>query len=271
MKKASTQSAFFLALGFVLIYGVGCPDKAGDKPSVSGRATVDLGSPRIESVAFIPGIEKRPGYHAVSGVALSPDGSKLYAAHWQAGTVRTNDPIPVDSTAGLSLLGEIPGGGCVGGVAVSGDGRYVCAPTYYGGRVSQYDTSNRAAKTTVRLGSWANMVWLRPDGARLIVNYRASSGRPSVSHWLALMDTSGDNFAKIGTLNMGRPIPQAKAAFSGDLTRMYVGAVSSTTEGPALLEVSLADTFQVTRKVVLADGANQPQGGVSVVAISGLQ
>ncbi len=47
---------------------------------------------------FIPGIEARPGFHVVSGLALSLDESLLYAAHWQAGTVQSDDPIGVYST-----------------------------------------------------------------------------------------------------------------------------------------------------------------------------
>jgi len=214
----------------------------------------DPGRMRMTLVSFLPGIQKRPGYHAISGLALSPDGSKLYGAHWQAGTVSTNDPVAVWSTADLSLLKEIPAGQCVGEVVVSTNGRYIFAPSYYNGTVSRYDVDNGYANRTLPLGSWANMVWLSPDARRLIVNFRADTTKPGASHCLALIDVAEGSFTRINQLNVQRPVPQARAAFSADSTRMYLGTCSTRIEGAALLEVSIDKKLTVMRKVVLTPG-----------------
>gem|GEM_PF-5365734 len=206
---------------------------------------------------FIPGIEARPGYHAVAGIALSPDESRLYAAHWQAGTVQSNDPIAVYSTADYSLLDVIDGGQCVGDVVISNDGRYVYAPEYYGGYIWRYDTWNSNASTSIDLGSWANKVWKTPNGERIIVNYSATSDSPSAHHRLALIDISDDNFSVIASFDAGRPLMGTSAAFSNDGQHMYLAAGSSETAGPTLMDVDVVGTFEIERELELTAAANQ--------------
>ena len=173
---------------------------------------------------FIAGIEGRPGYRSVRGVALSPDESRLYAAHWQSGTVRTNDLIAVYSTVAYSLVDCLVGGQCVGDIVTSNDGRYVYAPEYYGGYIHRYDTRNGNAKNTIDLGSWARNVWISPDGKRIIVQFNAADGSPSSRHRLALVDISGDRFSAVDFLETGRPIAHGNAAFSDDGRHMYLAA-----------------------------------------------
>ena len=66
---------------------------------------------QIELNDFILGIEERPGYHNVRGVALSPDGERFYVPHWQSGTVQVDDPIGVFSTFDHTLIEKIGVGG----------------------------------------------------------------------------------------------------------------------------------------------------------------
>jgi len=217
---------------------------------------------------FIPGIEARPGYHGVAGVALSPDGSRLYAAHWQSGTVQSNDPIAVYSTADDSLLDVIYGGQCVGDVVVGNDGRYVYAPTYYGGLITRYDTLHIKPDLPMDLGSWANKVWKRPNGERIIVNYTATTGAPSAHHRLALVDISEDHFSQIASFDAGRPVDSTMGAFSNDGQHMYLAAGSSQTAGPTLIDVDLVGTFKIGRERELTAAANQ-QWMLAGVARSG--
>ena len=210
---------------------------------------------------FIPGIEARPGYHAVSGVALSPDESRLYAAHWQAGIVQSNDPIAVYSTADYSLLDRIPGGQCVGNVVTSNDGRYVYGPEYYGGYIHRYDTWNGNADTAIGLGSWASDVWKTPNGDRAVVKYNTAN--------LALIDISDDHFSKIESFNAGRPVANASAAFSDNGQHMYLSAGSSQTAGPTLIDVELDGTFHISRELELTAGANQDWNLAGVVRYGG--
>ncbi len=77
---------------------------------------------------FEPGIEAREGRHNVRGVALSPDEERLYAAHWQSGTVQVQDPIGIYTTECPIYTDEqLLVGGCAGGVIVSDDGCCVYA------------------------------------------------------------------------------------------------------------------------------------------------
>jgi len=188
----------------------------------------------LQFKTFIPGIEKRPGYHGVYALALSPDGSKLYAAHWESGMLETTDPIGIYSTSDYSLLNELGVGACVGGVAVSPDGRYVYGPAAYDGTLSRFDSLNSYAKATITLGSWPNQLWISSDGTRLVANYS------STSQTLALVDIGGGNFSILKTLDMARAVSRGPVAFSQSGDTMYVGCGTGYTTGSSLLRVSLS-------------------------------
>jgi len=66
-------------------------------------------------------------------------------------------------------------------------------------------------------------------------------------------------------LDLGRPGSNDLVAFSPDSSNMYIVAGSSTTEGAALLEISLDSCELTTRKIVLAGGANQSNEMAGVV------
>jgi len=152
---------------------------------------------QIEFCGFEPGIEAREDYHAVAGMALSPDEETLYAAHWQAGIVQSPDPIGVYLTdyiddCSITVTYQLVVGGCVGDVIVCDDGCCVCGTRYYGGSVHCFDTCNANSETTLDLGSWANTLWKTPDNCRAIVSYNAPDAQPSNHHHLAFLDiTSG--------------------------------------------------------------------------------
>ncbi len=203
---------------------------------------------------FIPGIEARTGYHTVGGLALSPDESLLYTAHWQTSGA---DPIGVYLTADYSLFDWINGGNCVGNVVTSNDGCYVYATDYYGGYIHRYDTCDNNTKSSIHLGSWAENLWKSPNGERIIVHYNSVSGAPLSHHSLALIDIAGDNFSVIDSFNTGRPMSNLSAAFSDDGQHIYIACGSSETAGPTLIDVGITGTFQIERELVLAAAANQ--------------
>lgn len=222
---------------------------------------------------FIRGIEAREGYHAVRGLALSPDESLLYAAHWQAGTEQSDDPIAVYTLPDYTLVRTISGGQCVGNVVTSNDGRYVYAPEYYGGYIHRYDTWNHDARASIHLGSWAQNVWRSPDGERAIVLFNADSGPPYSRHWLALIDISGDSFSLIDCFDAERPVttPPAgmSAAFSNDGQHIYLACCSSVTAGPTLIDVEFGETFRIVREVELVGAPGQAWSMAGVVRSGG--
>ncbi len=198
------------------------------------------------------------------GVALSPDGSQLYVAHW------SGDPIYVYSTEDYSLLGEIYVGGLQGGVVVSNDGRYVYATNYYGGYVSRYDTLEINPEIKIDQLGWAEQVRKTPEGDKLIVNFNSRSGLPGSIHSLALIDISGGNFNLINTLSAGRPLDREISAFTEGSTHMYIGGFSNMTEGPTLLKVSLDNPFEIVGITPLTDdGATENRRTAGVVRAGG--
>jgi hypothetical protein len=205
---------------------------------------------------FVSGIQMRTGYHAIMALNLSPDGTKLYAGHWQSGSVSTVDPIGVYSTSSFSLLSQMPVGGCVGGVAVSSDGRYVFGTAYYNGTLSRFDTWNSNVKTTISLGSWAVQLWSNPDRTRLIADYNQPNCNPGTSHTLALVDISASNFSVLHTLSLGRSVSAGPAAFSQAGDYMYVACASNNSTGPSLLKLSV-NSFTIADSLELTTGAGQ--------------
>ena len=228
-----------------------------------------LGYQLQEELPYIPGIEERPGTHSVHGLALSPDEQRLYAAHWQSGTVQVNDPIGVYSTDNHNLIEKLGVGGCVGGVIVSDDGCCVYGTRYYGGEVHSFDVCNENTEAILELDhGWAHMLWKSPDGTRAIVAYNSSS--PFSAHHLALLDISGDNCSMsiMDTLNLGRPGSDRSVAFLPDGSMMYTTVGSSSTEGVVLLEVSLNGSIAVNRSsAVLAGGPSQEHLMAGVVLV----
>ncbi|HUU98732.1 MAG TPA: hypothetical protein VM487_23620 [Phycisphaerae bacterium] len=218
---------------------------------------------------FEPGIEVQPGHRGVNGVALSPDESLLYAAHW---TDTWDDPIGVYSVEScpFSTVDVISSGGrCVGDVVVSDDGRYVYGTVYYGGYIRRYDTWNNNAVTSIDLGSWAWNLWKSPNGDRLIVRYNVVSGPPSSYHRLALIDISDDTFSLIDWLDVQRPIAQKSAAFSNDGQHIYLACSSSQMVGPTVIDVEFGGTFQIAREVELVDAPGQAYHLAGVVRSGG--
>jgi DNA-binding beta-propeller fold protein YncE len=197
---------------------------------------------------------------------LSPDGSKLYASHWQSGTVQSNDPIGIYSTFDYHLMDVLYVGGCVGGVVVSPDGRYVYGPAYYDGILSRFDTWNSNTKTTITISPLPDKLWPNPDGSKLIVNYNSSDNNPSTSQILALVDIFNGNFTILNNVSMGRPVSPygVQCAFSQNGSYMYVACSSSTTQGPSLLKVAM-NSFTITGTCELATGAGQEKHLAGVV------
>jgi len=231
--------------------------------------TPDAGQERIRLAVerFIQGIEAREGYHNVRGLCYSPDGKRLYAAHWQRGTVISPDPIGVYCSSNLALLYQLVVGDCVFNCTVSDDGRYIYGTAYYGGKVVRFDTENGNAKDEITVGSWAHGVWKSPDGSKLIVIHEAASG--SSAQKASLVDITGGNFTLVDTYSFGRHVSgnHSAVSFSPDSRFFYVVVDGSSSEGPALLELSMDGGLSVTRKLILCDrpGALQISGGVLCV------
>ena len=185
----------------------------------------------------------------ISGLTLSPDGSKLYAAYW---TDSGSDHIEAYSTSNYSRIDEetMQYGTCHGDVVVSNDGRYVYAPSYYEGDVSRFDRNNGNARTSLSAGSWAAGVFKSPDGTKLIV----ASGRDGQPYdqgndYLYIYDIASDQFSNIGSIPMQDESRGYKAAFSNDGKYIYVPTSKIQSPTARLYEVSIDGTLGVNRYI----------------------
>ena len=200
--------------------------------------------------AFIPGTQVSPGSSGIFGVALSPDESKVYAAYWTA-TAGPSQPIEAYSTSTYSLVNSMSYGTCHGDVVISPDGRYAFTPSYYQGDISRFDLQNGNARTSIGLGSWADEVWMTPDGKKILVGYNDPSRYPWDKTSVAVVDVDVGAFTNLGSVGLNRPGPTGNhIAFSADSRYAYLDSWRSTTEGPALLEVDL-QSRSITRSLPL--------------------
>lgn len=97
------------------------------------------------------------------GIALSPDGQKLYTAQ--------DDMIGIYDVSNCSFVGAVERGERCRSVAVSADGRYVYGSFDYGNFISRFDTWNNNERTDIDGFPMPRKLWITPDGSRLIASY----------------------------------------------------------------------------------------------------
>jgi len=98
------------------------------------------------------------------GVAVSPDGSKVYITHENIfGTVSVID------TARTTVIATIPVGRLPLGVAVKPDGSKVYVASLADGIVSVIDTATNTVSATIPVGLSSVGVAVAPDGSKVYV------------------------------------------------------------------------------------------------------
>ena len=126
------------------------------------------------------------------GVAVSPDGSKVYVTNsvWGNGTVSVIDTATNTVTATV-LVGDSPHG-----VAVTPDGKKVYVANYMGGTVSVIDTVSNTVISTVPVGDFDFPlgVAVTPDGTKAYVAKQFGND-------ISVIDTSTNTI--ISTVNVG--------------------------------------------------------------------
>jgi DNA-binding beta-propeller fold protein YncE len=200
--------------------------------------------------AQIPGTEvtniwSGAGDSRISGLTLSPDGSKLYAAYW---TDSGSDHIEAYSTSNYSLVETMRYGTCHGGVAVSNDGRYIYTPSYYQGNVSRFDTYNGNSRTDLSAGEWSSGISKSPDGTKLIVYSGLDGGSYDMGNdRINVYDISNGAFSTIGSIQMPDEPRGFKGSFSNDGKYIYVPTYQRQSATARLYEVSIDGTLGINR------------------------
>lgn len=183
------------------------------------------------------------------GLALSPDGSRLYAARSGPGTVVVLD------TASRSVVTTITlaSGSGPSGIVVSPDGNYVYVSNALTDTVSVIDTSTNSVVNTINVGDEPQGVAVTPGGDKLYV-------ANALSDTVSVIDTGTQTV--VSTIPVG-DVPFAIAA-SPDGNSVYVGnnGVSAS--------VSVIDVSNDTVSGTISLPAVNYSRGISVTSDSSL-
>ena len=166
----------------------------------SGAAPVSATGGDSLSVVTTVGVGSTPW-----GVAVSPDGSRVYVANYG------DSSVSVINTATNTVVTTVSVGSYPWDLAMSPDGSRVYVVNYYADSVSVIATATNAVVATVGVGSYPQAVAVSPDGSRV---YVANYGGDSVS----VINTATN--AVVATVSVGRR--PSGVAVSPDGSRVYV-------------------------------------------------
>jgi YVTN family beta-propeller protein len=156
------------------------------------------------------------------GVAVSPDGRKVYTANWYY-TVSAIDTATNAVTSIPNIWNAI--GGNTIGIAVSQDGRRVYATNFYQQSVSVIDTATNTVIAAIPVSGTPYLVAVTPDGSKLYVTDFSDST-------VSVISTASN--AVIATISVGPSFnpafPAAGAvAVTPDGSKVYVATYTSNT------------------------------------------
>lgn len=141
------------------------------------------------------------------GLAISPDGSRLYVGNRRSGTISVIDTAALDTLDPIRL----PAGAEPAGVAITPDGRKLYVANEAGnGSVYSVDLSGGEAPTMIPTGLGANEVAVSPDGSLVYVTNNEAGN-------VVVLDVLTD--AVVTALNVATP---TGVVFSPDGAYVYV-------------------------------------------------
>jgi DNA-binding beta-propeller fold protein YncE len=134
---------------------------------ISGGGANTVNEMRVTDKGLEPGAEvqlRKPTEHSfVGGLAISPDGGRLFAVHALGKLLSA-----VDLAAGkVAKEAELPAEGYT--VLVSRDGKTVFVSLWGGSRVLLFDAESLEPRGEIPVGEHPNAMALSPDGGRLFV------------------------------------------------------------------------------------------------------
>ncbi len=154
------------------------------------------------------------------GVAVSPDGSRVYVANSGSGTVSVIDTAENAVTAVISV------GNAPYGVAVSPDGSRVYVANFGSNTVSVIDTaSNTVTGSAITVGSFPEGVAVSPEGSRV---YVANQCLGCTNGTVSVIDTASDSV--VTTITVGAN-PSSLGAFVGPGALIATNSSASGVEG----------------------------------------
>ena len=205
-------------------------------------------TPKIKAYANATELGKNP-----MGVAVSPDGTRVYVANNQDNTLSVLDVktfLPVTGTP--IKVGRQPMG-----VAVSPDGTRVFVTNFQGKSVTVIDTKTLkpVGKDSVRVGRLPVSVSVSPDGSRVfVVNYEDNT--------VSVLDATADPVTVIGNpISVG--VRPSALAITPDGARVFVTSTAdnTVTEIDATANpISVKTSFKVGEFGFISSIAISPDG-----------
>ncbi len=129
----------------------------------SGEKTKQIATINVGPAATEAGGKPKSATMYSGGLALSPDGKRLYVAEI------LNDTVTVIDTGTNQVLKDIPVDDSPYTVVCSGDGAKAYVSAWGGGVVTVIDTATEAVVKSIQTGDHPCAMALSPDGARLFV------------------------------------------------------------------------------------------------------
>ncbi len=179
-------------------------------------SVIDTATNMVTATITIPVDSGTPTpFAGPGGVAVSPDGSKVYVANIESNTVSVID------TATNTITTTIPVGSFPESVAVSPDGSKVYVTNGTSGTtpgtVSVIDTATNTVIATIPAGVNPFGVAVTPDGSKVYVTNAASEG-------ISVIDTATNTVTTIlGSSEPTGILPHTGVAVSPDGSKVYVG------------------------------------------------
>ncbi|MCY2986910.1 MAG: dockerin type I domain-containing protein [Planctomycetota bacterium] len=189
---------------------------------------------------------------SVSGIALSPDDTRLYAAYWEdSPTSRVRQYNLPDG----QLLQTINFGSyhTHGDVVISADGNRIFTSNYYYDTVSQVDLANSNIITNQStVDSWPGRVDIAPDRTKVLAavgwdgrNYDMNNDS------IAVYNIASGAFNRVASVKLNDE-PQSAIGFSADSQYAYVGTRKRKSGSATLYEIALSGQPALTRSLPFA-------------------
>ena len=212
---------------YVTIYG-----SALGTQNLLDLSVIDTSS---NTVVATVGVEDSP-----VGVAVTPDGTRVYVANSQSSSVSVVD------TSTNSVVATVKVGNGPSGIAITPDGMRAYVANGNASSVSVIQTSSNTVVATISVANNPYGVAITPDGTRAYVTIAGSSVITNGS--VAIIDTSSNTVVATAVVGL---VP-AGVAITPDGTRAYV----MNSGGNAASVIDTSSNTVVTRVV----GLNQPSG-----------
>ncbi|MFM9135037.1 MAG: InlB B-repeat-containing protein, partial [bacterium] len=221
---------------------------------VAAAFAVVAGLPGVTAHAKDPtvaGITEIYGY----GVAVSPDGARLFVAEWEDGGIvfvdarsqQVTDRVSLQDLKPLSNMSPYS-------LALSPDGTRLFASIPFDGSIGVIDVAGRTVVETIRVSADPRDIAIAPNGSRLYVAHQANDAAI-----VSVIDTKTSQVvATIGRDILAGGGGPFGLAVAPDGRRLYVALQRS--DGPGEIIVVSTATNEVVRSITPPEARDEPGG-----------